>query len=103
MLSDRGPVSFAREERGKDWVLRDQITAERRQRSDLLYFHTHSEPRARVYLLVKSTMKIDIFCHIFPEGAFRRFFEAAPNLKDMGKRVKNVPDRKSTRLNSSHL
>jgi predicted TIM-barrel fold metal-dependent hydrolase len=36
-------------------------------------------------------MKIDIFCHIFPECAFQRFFEAAPNLKDMGKRVRNVP------------
>src|SRR5215472_17179676 len=36
-------------------------------------------------------MKIDIFCHVFPEAAFRRFFEAAPNLKDMGKRVRNVP------------
>src|SRR6476661_1751528 len=36
-------------------------------------------------------MKIDIFCHIFPESAFKRCFEAAPNLKDMGKRVRNVP------------
>ena len=36
-------------------------------------------------------MKIDIFCHVFPEGVMRRFFEAAPGLKDMGKRVKNVP------------
>src|SRR5437773_11074163 len=36
-------------------------------------------------------MKIDIFCHIFPERAFERCFEAAPNLKDMGKRVRNVP------------
>src|SRR3984893_16616476 len=36
-------------------------------------------------------MKIDIFCHIFPESAFQRWFEAAPNLKDMGKRVRNVP------------
>jgi len=36
-------------------------------------------------------MKIDIFCHIFPQIAFDRFFEAAPNLKDMGKRVRNIP------------
>ena len=36
-------------------------------------------------------MKIDIFCHVFPESAFNRCFEAAPNLKDMGKRVRNVP------------
>jgi len=36
-------------------------------------------------------MKIDIFCHIFPRLAFERFFDAAPNLKDMGKRVRNVP------------
>ena len=35
-------------------------------------------------------MKIDIFCHVFPELVLRRFFEAAPNLKDMGKRVSNV-------------
>jgi predicted TIM-barrel fold metal-dependent hydrolase len=37
-------------------------------------------------------MKIDIFCHIFPERALQRFFEAAPNLKDMGKRVRNIPE-----------
>lgn len=36
-------------------------------------------------------MKIDIFAHIFPQAAFDKFFEAAPNLKDMGKRVRNVP------------
>ena len=36
-------------------------------------------------------MKIDIFCHIFPECAFKRCSEAAPDLKDMGKRVRNVP------------
>lgn len=35
--------------------------------------------------------KIDIFCHIFPRLAFDRFFEAAPNLSDMGKRVRNIP------------
>src|ERR1700704_1419691 len=36
-------------------------------------------------------MKIDIFCHVFPERAFEQCFQAAPNLKDMGKRVRNVP------------
>src|SRR6185436_5717425 len=36
-------------------------------------------------------MKIDIFCHILPESVFKRCFEAAPNLKDMGKIVRNVP------------
>ena len=36
-------------------------------------------------------MKIDIFCHIFPRIAFERFFDTAPNLQDMGKRVRNVP------------
>src|SRR2546423_4656312 len=36
-------------------------------------------------------MKLDIFCHVFPETALKRWFEAAPNLKDMGKRVRNVP------------
>ncbi|HLK67109.1 MAG TPA: amidohydrolase family protein [Bryobacteraceae bacterium] len=35
-------------------------------------------------------MKIDIFCHVFPETAFARWFAAAPDLKDMGKRVRNV-------------
>jgi predicted TIM-barrel fold metal-dependent hydrolase len=35
-------------------------------------------------------MKIDAFCHVFPQCAFDKFFEAAPNLKDMGKRVRNV-------------
>ena len=42
-------------------------------------------------LAIQAVMKIDIFCHIFPESAFKRCFEAAPNLKDMGKRVRNVP------------
>jgi uncharacterized protein len=36
-------------------------------------------------------MKIDIFAHIFPQAAFDKWFQAAPNLKDMGKRVRNVP------------
>ena len=35
-------------------------------------------------------MKIDIFCHVFPQRAFDRFLEIAPNLADMGKRVRNV-------------
>src|ERR1051326_2997074 len=34
-------------------------------------------------------MKIDIFCHVFPEHVLQRCFGAAPNLKDMGKRIKN--------------
>jgi predicted TIM-barrel fold metal-dependent hydrolase len=37
-------------------------------------------------------VKIDIFCHIFPEAAFQRFFDTAPNLRDMGKRVRNVAE-----------
>ncbi len=36
-------------------------------------------------------MKIDIFCHVFPKRAFDRFLEVAPNLKDMGKRVRHIP------------
>jgi aminocarboxymuconate-semialdehyde decarboxylase len=36
-------------------------------------------------------MKIDIFAHIFPQRAYQRFLETAPDLKDMGKRVRNVP------------
>ena len=36
-------------------------------------------------------MKIDIFCHVFPRRALERFFAAAPNLEDMGKRVRNLP------------
>src|SRR5215471_13227702 len=34
-------------------------------------------------------MKIDIFCHVFPEHVLERCFAAAPNLKDMGKRIKH--------------
>src|SRR5215831_8779129 len=34
-------------------------------------------------------MKIDIFCHVFPEHVLQRCFAAAPNLKDMGKRIKH--------------
>jgi len=36
-------------------------------------------------------MKIDIFCHVFPRRAFHRFLQVAPNLQDMGKRVRNCP------------
>ena len=36
-------------------------------------------------------LKLDIFCHVFPTSAFRAWFAAAPNLKDMGKRVSNIP------------
>ena len=36
-------------------------------------------------------MKIDVFCHVFPKRVFQRCFEVAPNLKDMGKRIRNVP------------
>ena len=36
-------------------------------------------------------MKIDIFAHVFPRRAFDRFLEVAANLKDMGKRVRNIP------------
>lgn len=36
-------------------------------------------------------MKIDVFCHVFPRRAFDKFLEVAPSLKDMGKRVRNIP------------
>ncbi len=35
-------------------------------------------------------MKIDIFNHIFPERFFAEFLTVASNLKDMGKRVRNI-------------
>ena len=35
-------------------------------------------------------MKIDIFNHIFPERFFAEFLKVASNLKDMGKRVRNI-------------
>ena len=35
-------------------------------------------------------MKIDVFNHIFPQRFFDAFLEAAPGLKDMGKRVRNI-------------
>ena len=36
-------------------------------------------------------MKIDIFNHIFPRLFFDQMMEVAPNYKDMGKRVREVP------------
>ena len=33
---------------------------------------------------------IDIFCHIFPERYFQEMTNAAPNLENMGKRLKQV-------------
>ncbi|PKN66721.1 MAG: amidohydrolase [Deltaproteobacteria bacterium HGW-Deltaproteobacteria-15] len=36
-------------------------------------------------------MKIDIFNHIFPKGYFDKMLEVAPNFKDMGKRVRDIP------------
>ena len=36
-------------------------------------------------------MKIDVFCHVFPRRAFDKFLEVAPDLHDMGKRVRNIP------------
>lgn len=36
-------------------------------------------------------MKLDIFTHIFPETFFNKMLEESGHLKDMGKRVRNVP------------
>jgi len=36
-------------------------------------------------------VKIDIFNHILPRRFFAEFLKAAPGLKDMGKRVRNIP------------
>jgi predicted TIM-barrel fold metal-dependent hydrolase len=36
-------------------------------------------------------MKIDIFNHILPARFFAEFLKLAPNLKDMGKRSRNIP------------
>ncbi len=36
-------------------------------------------------------MKIDIFNHIFPEAFYTEFLERTSGLKDMGKRVRNIP------------
>jgi predicted TIM-barrel fold metal-dependent hydrolase len=36
-------------------------------------------------------VKIDIFNHILPERFFAEFQKVAPGLKDMGKRVRNIP------------
>jgi aminocarboxymuconate-semialdehyde decarboxylase len=36
-------------------------------------------------------MKIDIFNHIFPKGFFDKMLQVAPNYKDMGKRVREIP------------
>jgi aminocarboxymuconate-semialdehyde decarboxylase len=36
-------------------------------------------------------MKLDIFNHIFPKGFYDKMLAVAPNQKDMGKRVRNVP------------
>ena len=36
-------------------------------------------------------MKLDMFNHIFPKTYFDKMLEVAPNLKDMGKRVRALP------------
>lgn len=36
-------------------------------------------------------MKIDVFNHIFPRPFFERMMEVAGNMKDMGKRVREIP------------
>jgi len=36
-------------------------------------------------------VKIDIFNHVFPQRFFSEFLQVAPALKDMGKRVRNIP------------
>ena len=36
-------------------------------------------------------MKIDIFNHIFPKIYFDKMMEVAPNLADLGKRVREIP------------
>jgi predicted TIM-barrel fold metal-dependent hydrolase len=36
-------------------------------------------------------MKLDVFCHVFPQRAFDYFLRIAPDLHDMGKRVRNIP------------
>ena len=36
-------------------------------------------------------MKLDIFNHIFPKGFYDKMLAVAPNQRDMGKRVRNVP------------
>lgn len=36
-------------------------------------------------------MKLDIFTHIFPKTYFDKMLEVAPNHKDMGKRVREIP------------
>jgi uncharacterized protein len=35
--------------------------------------------------------KIDIFNHIYPASYFRRMMEVAPDYKDIGKRMRNIP------------
>ncbi|MGH9311856.1 MAG: amidohydrolase family protein [Vicinamibacterales bacterium] len=35
--------------------------------------------------------KIDVFNHIYPEAYFRRMMEVAPDYKDIGKRMRNIP------------
>src|SRR5712692_1966656 len=37
------------------------------------------------------TMKIDVFNHILPKRFFDKFQEIAPGLKDMCKRIRNIP------------
>ncbi len=36
-------------------------------------------------------MKIDVFNHVFPRRAFERSLQIAPDLEDMGKRVRSLP------------
>ena len=36
-------------------------------------------------------MKLDIFNHIYPKTYWDKMLEVSPNLKDMGKRTREVP------------
>ncbi len=36
-------------------------------------------------------VKVDVFNHIIPRRFFDKFLEVAPHLKDMGKRIRNIP------------
>ena len=35
--------------------------------------------------------KIDIFNHIYPAGYYERLMKVAPDYKDIGKRMRNIP------------
>src|SRR6185295_18001473 len=64
-----------------------------RRRLSLRAEQRHAEQRARLpgSPSINAMRKIDIFNHIYPPTYYARLMQVAPNYKDIGKRMRNIP------------